>query len=101
MVFIYLDEDNVIEWSNMTDGTDSSFVNDATVTFDVKDLADVSKGAGSMAYVAGSDGKYQGVFTSTDAATLIAGTSYAVEITAASSGRDGFRRLPVVARYHQ
>ena len=36
-----------------------------------------------------------------DAAELVAGTEYVLEITAASSGRDGFSRIPFVARYHQ
>ena len=101
MEYSYIDEDNVFQWDAMTDGTDGSYVNDATVTFAVKDLADVSKGTGSLSYVSASSGKYQGVYGKTDAATLSAGTEYVLEITAASSGRDGFRRLPVIARYHQ
>ena len=44
MEYIYIDEDNVFQWDAMVDGTDGTYVNDATVTFAVKDLADVSKG---------------------------------------------------------
>jgi len=101
MEAIYIDEDNVIQWDGMADSTDSSYINDATATYEIKTLGGTSKATGSLAYVSGSDGKYQGTLDKADAAELVAGTEYVLEITAASSGRDGFRRIPFVARYHQ
>ena len=98
---IYINEDNLVLWDAMTDGTDSSFVNDATVTYNLTDTGGTSKATGSLAYVAASAGKYQGTIDKADAATLSAGTDYVLELTASSSGRDGFRRVSVVARYHQ
>ena len=98
---IYINEDNLVAWDAMADGTDSSFVNDATVTYNLTDTGGTSMATGSLAYVAASSGKYQGTIQKSDAANLAAGTQYVLEVIAASSGRDGFRRLPVVARYHQ
>ena len=98
---LYINEDNVLQWDSMTDGTDDSTINDASITFDVKTLGGTSKATGSLAYVSASSGKYQGTLEKADAANLEAGTEYVIEITASSSGRDGFRRIPAVARYHQ
>lgn len=99
---LFIDENNLIEWDEMTDSSDDSFVNDATVTFDLKTVAGVIVGAAddvAMAYVAASDGKYQGTLTKAIAATLAKGDRYILEITAGGTV-EGFRRIECVAVYH-
>jgi len=101
IVPLYLSEDNLIEWDALTDAADGTFVNDATMTFTIKDTAEAAlTGANgvSMSYVAASDGKYQGVAPST--VTYTDAATYYLEVTAASSGRDGFRRITCKAQYH-
>jgi hypothetical protein len=55
----------------------------------------------ALSYVTSSNGLYRGTITKAQAATLIEGTKYYVEMTAVVSGfEDGFRRFEVRARYH-
>ena len=70
MEAIYIDEDNVIQWDGMADSTDSTYINDATATYAIKTLGGTSKATGSLAYVSGSDGKYQGTLDKADACLL-------------------------------
>jgi len=98
---LYLSEDNLIEMDELTDAADGTYVNDATMTFSIKDTAEaVLTGANgvTMSYVAASNGKYQGVSPKTVVFTVA--TTYYLEVTAASSGRDGFRRITCKAQYH-
>lgn len=83
----------------MTLASTGAYVNDATVTFALKDAAGnaVSGASGSLSYVADSDGRYEGVLEST--VSLIIGATYYLEITAVASGANGFRRIECVAAY--
>ena len=53
----------------------------------------------SMAYVASSDGRYQGMLPNT--VPLVHGQKYVLELTGAQSGADGFRRIHCIAQYHE
>ena len=102
MQTLYLNNDNLVEFDMMTQSSDGSFVNDATVTFTLATsfttaVPPVAAGAVanhsgvSMPYIAGSDGKYQGVIDSTAALTV--GTTYYVGITYTSGTKNGFTKL--------
>lgn len=105
---LYIGEDNIVFWgdrhlpkSGLYDNNTESFVNDATVTFALKDSANaaVSGASGTCSYVTGTEGVYEGVLE--DAVALTENDTYYLEITAAASGdRVGLRRLRYVAVYH-
>ncbi len=93
-------EDNLLEWDKMTRADTGAYVNNATVSFALKDStgAAVTNGTGALSYVAASNGKYQGVLPAT--AAIVAGQFYTLELTAASGADDGFRRIRCVAAHH-
>lgn len=105
---LYIGEDNVVYWgdrnvpnSGLFDTVTRSFINDATVTFVLKDSSNVavSGASGTCTYVSGSQGCYEGVLE--DGVSLTANSTYYLELTAAASGdRVGFRRITYVAQYH-
>ena len=83
----------------MTTAATGAYVNDATVTFTLKTAAGVAVSGATaiaMAYVAASNGKYQGTLEST--VSLTADASYTLEITASSSSRNGFVALDCITR---
>ncbi len=79
---------NVITLDELKDEITDAYVNDATVTGRVQDLtgSDISGETWpiTMAYVATSNGKYQGTFANT--AALSIGTSYLVVVVATTTG---------------
>lgn len=106
---LYIGEDNLVYWgdrdtpgSGLYDNNLRSFINNATVTFTLKDSAGSNvTGAVSqaMTYVTGTQGVYEGVLE--DGVTLTENSTYYLEITATGSGdRIGFRRIQYTARYH-
>ena len=106
---LLIGEDNLIEIgsSSTTDGLKDAkadtYINDAATTFSIKDTdGAVYQGISGkvMQYVEGSNGRYQGDLTEADAAKLVEGDTYIVEVTALSVGRRALRRMRVVARYH-
>ncbi len=100
MLKLCVNSDNLIEWDAMVDVYDETFVNDATVTFTLRDTdGNAVDGAEAIAmpYVGNSDGKYNGTLQSTVA--LIDGNTYFLEVSAASGDLVGFRRCQVIAQY--
>lgn len=105
---LYIGEDNIVYWgdrdtpnSGLYDNNLRSFVNDATVTFLLKDTggSTVSGSTGTCSYVTGTQGVYEGVLE--DGVSLTEGATYYLQITATASGdRIGFRRLQYTAKYH-
>lgn len=106
---LYIGEDNIVFWgdrdtpnSGLYDNNLRSFINDATVTFTLKDSSNsaVSGANGiSMSYITGTSGVYEG--TLEDGVSLTENSTYYLEITATASGdRVGFRRIQFVAQYH-
>lgn len=100
--------DNTVFWgdpnthgSGLYDPTTGAFVNDATLTFTLKDSAGSAvNGASSvsMTYVSGTNGCYRG--TMEDNVSLTENATYYLEGTAtASSDRIGFRRKSYKAQY--
>lgn len=101
MIFkLYLNSDNLIRWDKLVNAASGKFVNDATMTFTLKDAdGDTVSGAVDvvMGYVGNSDGRYQGVMDST--ISLSIGTKYYLEITAVSGTLNGFRRIECMTHY--
>jgi hypothetical protein len=105
---LYISEDNIVFWgdrdvpeSGLYDNSQRCFVNDATVTFQLKNSAGtaVSGGSGTCTYVTGSQGCYEGVLE--DGVSLTENAVYYLEVTATgSSDRIGFRRMQYAAIYH-
>jgi hypothetical protein len=105
---LYIGEDLLVFWgdrhvpgSGLYDESTESFVNDATVTFALKNSAGstVSGSTGTCTYVSGSNGCYEGVLE--DSVSLTENSTYYLEVTAtASSDRIGFRRISYIAKYH-
>jgi hypothetical protein len=104
---IHLNEGNTLVWEGLSDENKppsdaTRWINNAAVTAQIKDkLGAVVISGITLGHVADSNGNYRGTITKAQAATLIEGAKYFVELTAVVSGfEDGFRRLEVRARYH-
>lgn len=105
---LYIGQDNIVFWgdrhkpnSGLYDNNLEQFINNATLTFTLKDSSNVAvSGAStvSMAYVTGTKGVYEGVME--DGVSLTENSVYYLEITATASGdRVGLRRIQFVATY--
>lgn len=101
---IYRKNDTVIEWTWLSQSTDGAYINNGTVAFTLYHTYAISSATGvatgtvvhgpvTMAYVAGSNGKYQGKMPSTLALDL--SLSYTVEINATANGHVARRSIPV------
>jgi hypothetical protein len=107
---LFRKNDNTIEWTWLTDSTDGDYINDGVVTFTLYSGYSINPGSGAlttpggavnllwygpvtMAYVAGSNGKYQGRI----AASLNLNTAllYTIEINATGNSRVARRSIPV------
>lgn len=105
---LFIGQDNTVFWgdraipnSGLYDNNLEQFVNNATVTFTLKDSAGSAVSgatAVSMSYVTGTKGVYEG--TLEDGVSLTENSTYYLEITATASGdRVGFRRISFQALY--
>jgi hypothetical protein len=107
---LYRKNDNLIEWQWMQQASDGEFVNNGTVTFTLYSGYSLNSSTGAlttpagpvnalvhgpvtMAYVAGSSGKYQGVLPA--AVDLNLALEYTIEINATASGKTARRSIPV------
>lgn len=96
MLILYVASDNLICWDEMRRASDGQYVNDATVTFVLKDTAGTTIASGSLAYTL-NEGRYDGILSSTVALTR--GETYYLEVTAVSGDADAFRRIECVAMH--
>ena len=100
MLVFFQSNDNLIRWDGMTRASDGAFVNDATVTWSLKDSDGVELDSGTLTYVSGSNGRYQGVQQS----SVNIGSKDDVvflEVTAVSGTLDGFRRVQGVVLFRK
>jgi hypothetical protein len=91
---------NLIRLDVLTNASSGAYVNNATVTFSLKDAGGNIVGGlsnVSMPYIASSNGRYEGAIPNTTSLTLNA--LYTIEITATASPIVLFRRLSCVAKY--
>lgn len=97
---IYVAQDNLLRADSLRLATTGAYVNSGTVTWQVKTAAGVLLASGSLAYVAASNGRWQGTLDAADAALLTAGETYYLEIRIGDgAGSDGFRRCQLLAAY--
>lgn len=102
-LFWWLDSDNQVSITGLIDRLDDSFVNDATVSCQMKDDAGTAKGSAfTLDYIAASDGVYKGIYPNTDADDLTAGQRYTLTITVADTGGNKLIvKVSYLARYKQ
>ncbi len=110
MTEIYRKNDNVIEWTWLSQSTDGEYINDGVVTFTlysgyslVSTTGVLTTPTGSvnvtvagpttMSYVTGSNGKYQGKLAASVALDLA--LEYTIEINATANGHVARRSIPV------
>lgn len=99
---IHINEDNLIRIDLLRLSSNNNYVNSGTLSWNLKDSDDVSLGTGSLTYVSGTNGRWHGAIPSTVTDGLTEGAIYYLEVTMANEdGADGFRRLELVAGYHQ
>lgn len=96
-----LESDNIITWDGLKNPITKEFVNDATVVATLYTAANsaVTGATGiSLAYVSGSNGRYQGVIE--DDVELTDGAEYYIKYTATASGDlVGRRKVKYLAQY--
>lgn len=107
---IYRKNDNVIEWTWLTQSTDGAYVNDGTVSFTLYSgysleddtgalttpsgaVNDSAYGPSEMTYVPGSNGKYHGNLPAS--VDLDLSLQYTLEINAEANGHVARRAIPV------
>lgn len=103
---LYLQADNNIKVTGLSDGDTGAFLNSETVTYAIKNEAGttITGATGTLDYVASSDGNYLGVV---DASVMVLNSAvpftltgtFFIEITVSGSGYDDFRRIPVTVAY--
>lgn len=95
---LYVNSDNLIQLDLLRLAATGGYVNDATVTFTLKDADEVVVVSGvSMPYVAASNGRYQG--TLQDTVSLTTGLKYFLEVTATSGANVLFKRVDCYTTY--
>lgn len=107
---LYRKNDNVIEWTWLSQSTDGAYINDGTVTFTLYSgyslvsatgalttpagaVNAVVAGPTTMTYVTGSNGKYQGKLPASVALDLA--LVYTIEINATANGHVARRSIEV------
>jgi hypothetical protein len=101
--YLYLGEDNLVWFRQPIDEVDGTAITTGTATYALKNAAGTSLATGSLTYISSGTnaGDWYGVIDKDAPSTaLVEGTTYYVELTIASSGRDAFRRLARKAKYH-
>jgi hypothetical protein len=97
---ISIGSDVMVRLDKLKNASTDAYINSATVSFRLKDADGATiQGPTTMAYIASSDGRYEGVITAANSGTLSVNAAYSVEITATASGLTLFRKLSCVARY--
>ncbi len=97
--------DNDVKLTDLRLDFDGSAVDNATVTCDVKDVdGNIVGGLSAVSLILQSTGgNYLGVLSSTGLGTtsIAEDRKYILEVTASAGTNDCFRRLPVLAGFHE
>jgi hypothetical protein len=100
MIVLAIGSDNLIRWDHLADARTEAYLDDAVVTFTLKNSAGQPVAGAEnvpLEFANGSDGRYEGILESTVA--LSPGANYILELTAVRGQLVGFRRLGCVAAY--
>lgn len=82
---IFIDTDNLVTLSGLTDSTTGEYINDATVSMTLEDSDGITVAADiPLTYTAESDGEYTGILANT--VEMVAGDYYYLYVTATSEG---------------
>ena len=96
---IDLSSDTLIEWAELKNNANDTFINTATVTAVLKDSSGEILNNFTLDYVASSNGKYQGYVTPAMVTDVSACDELTLEITATNGGFTGFRKLTEIADF--
>lgn len=97
---IAIGSDNLVRLDLLTDASSGSYIEDATLSFQLLGLdGTVILDTIAMAYVAASNGRYEGTIPASTSTTLSQGTNYIIAITAVKSGTTLLRRVQAAADY--
>ncbi len=100
---IYIAEDNAIRMDRVRLSNAGTYMNSGSVTYALKTLVNsvlTTISSGSLAYVAGTHGRWQGAIDRADVASLAEGDICWLEITLDNgAGADGFRKVECEAQY--
>jgi hypothetical protein len=93
-----INSDNLVRLDGLTNASSGAYVNNATVTFSLVDASGATLiNATGMAFVAASNGRYEGTIPYTTALTL--NGFYTLQITAVGGGFRIFRQIQCIAKY--
>lgn len=97
---LFVGNDNLVTIDELKNVSDGSYINDATVTMTLKDSSDVGVANGSwpvtLAYVASSNGKYQGVLQ--DGITTTSGSNYVLHVDVIGDNLKAHWEITLTAR---
>jgi hypothetical protein len=97
---ISIGSDNIVRLDALTNASSGAFINNATVTFTLKDASgNPILSNQTMTYVAASNGRYEGTIPNGTTATMAQNAQYTIEITATSGALVLFRKLACIAKY--
>jgi hypothetical protein len=90
--------DNLVRLDALTNASSGAFINNATVSYVLKDAkGTIIINTTTMAYVAASNGRYEGTIPYTT--TLALNNYFTIEVTAVGGGFTIFRKLSCIAKY--
>lgn len=99
---LYINADNLIRLDNTRLASDSSYVTTGTGTWTLRNSVLTMLAQGSMSYVTGSQGRWQGTIDKVYTADLTEGVIYYLDVELGDGlGADGFWRSEMLAQYHQ
>ena len=112
---LYINEDSKVTVEGLSYTTDAgvtTYLNAATVTYTLTDTVGtttvggmtvpgttITGGTGTLSYIAASNGNYTGTIDKAVTSLLTAGAKYYLYVPISEGGRDGFRRLELVAEF--
>jgi hypothetical protein len=95
---IAINSDNLVRLDSLTNASSGAFVNNATVSFSLLDsTGNTIISNSSMAYVTGSNGRYEG--TIPFSTTINLNALYTIQVTAVGAGFQIFRKLSCIGKY--
>jgi len=97
---ISIGSDNIVRLDALTNASSGAFINNATVTFTLKDSTGaVVLNNQTMSYLAASNGRYEGTIPNSTTGSMAQNAQYTIEITATSGALVLFRKLSCIAKY--
>lgn len=96
MQILLVANDNDVYLNSLLDSRTKQPVNNATITYALKDTLGSTVTTGSLTYVSGTAGQYRGTIESTVA--VLNETEYVLEITASQGTRNGFWKISCEGR---